>query len=86
MTRYERLKAEGRCVGCGITLHNTDHVRCDNCREYERAKRKIRYEQDKKKCVYPDCFNCPKDDCTRTDFYTGAEKEAFNIKQRYERK
>ena len=37
-----------------------------------------------KKCPYPNCFECPYDDCKKTIFNTTDEKLAFNIKQRRE--
>lgn len=50
-TRYDRLKAEGRCVGCAVPMNGDAHSSCHNCRAYYNRMQKERYHAKKEVAV-----------------------------------
>ena len=51
--RYNKLKGEHRCVGCGAKLPDEyTMIRCEHCLEYSRDSHRRRYSSEKQKKVY----------------------------------
>lgn len=41
--RYERLKAEGRCIQCGAPKNGDTRILCTPCREYHNRMQLMKY-------------------------------------------
>lgn len=51
--RYDKLKAEHRCVGCGAKLPvEYTMIRCEHCLEYSRSSHRRKDELKKRKQAY----------------------------------